>query len=148
MKLFKFKLLITMFMLSGMCNNLYAQNNGKITGQAKDAQTHEAISFATVALTNPTTKANIQATQTDANGNFTMVNLPSGTFTLRLSYLGYNAVVKENINISSSADVVNLGEVPMSSSPNKVLNEVTIIIIACACRSGHRAIKPCFAVLL
>jgi ferric enterobactin receptor len=126
MKLLKFKLVITMLMLSGISSNLYAQNNGKITGIVKDAQTHEAISFATVALINLATKANIQASQTDITGNFTLANLSSGTFILRFSYLGYNAVVKENITINQTGNVLNLGEIQMSSSPNKVLNEVTI----------------------
>ncbi|MGN8071416.1 TonB-dependent receptor domain-containing protein [Mucilaginibacter sp. SG564] len=126
MNLFKFKLVITILVLSGICNNLYAQNNGRIIGLVKDAQTHEAISFATVALINSTTKTNILATQTDISGSFVMGNLPPGTFTLRLSYLGYNPVVKENIIINTSVNTLNVGEIQMSSSPNKVLNEVTI----------------------
>jgi ferric enterobactin receptor len=107
-------------------SNAYAQNNGKITGSIKDAQTHEIISFATATLTDQNTRATIKGSQTDINGNFVLDNLPAGTFTLRLSFVGYDPVVKENIVIDSPGGVLNLGDVEMNVSKNKVLNEVTV----------------------
>jgi len=108
MKLFQIKLIAIILMLLSVTSILYAQNIGKITGIVKDTQTHEVISFATVALTDQNTKANVKGTQTDLNGSFVMDNLPAGTFTIRLSFVGYDSVVKENIVLDPSAGILNL----------------------------------------
>jgi len=126
MKLFKIKLIAITLMLLSVTSTLYAQNSGKITGIVKDNQTQEAVSFATVALTNQNTKANVKGTQTDLNGNFVLDNLPAGTFTLRLSFVGYDPVVKENIVLDPLKGILNLGEIPMNAAKSKVLNEVTV----------------------
>lgn len=105
---------------------VYGQNNGKITGSIKDAKTHQNISFATVTLTDQNTKANIGGTQTDINGNFILNNLPVGTFSLRLSFIGYDPIIKENIIVRQESSTLNLGDMEMSAAPNKVLNEVTV----------------------
>lgn len=125
MKLFKIKLMILLVFL-GIIGNVYAQNNGKIAGGVKDAQSHESISFATVALTNQNTKTSVKEIQTDINGNFVLDNLPVGTFSLRLSFVGYDAVIKENITLKNDSNVLNLGDVQMNVSKNKVLNEVIV----------------------
>lgn len=126
MKLLKLKLIVIMLIFSGFVDNLYAQNNGKISGCLKDAQSHEIISFATVALTDQNTKAIIEETQTDTSGNFVMGNLHPGIFTLWLSFVGYDPVVKENVVIDPLGGVLNMGEIPMNASKNKMLNEVTV----------------------
>ncbi|MBS1532288.1 MAG: TonB-dependent receptor [Bacteroidetes bacterium] len=113
--------------LSGIAGRLYAQNNGKITGSLKDAQTHEVIAFANVALTDQNTKAYVTGTQTDANGNFVLNNLPAGTFTLRLSFVGYDPVIKDSLILKAGNTILNLGDNQMSASINKVLSEVTVI---------------------
>ncbi|SHN21196.1 TonB-dependent receptor domain-containing protein [Mucilaginibacter sp. OK098] len=126
MKLFQIKLIAIILMLLSVTSALYAQNIGKITGIVKDSQTQEVISFATVALTDQNTKANVKGTQTDLNGSFVMDNLPAGTFTIRLSFVGYDPVVKENIVLDPSAGILNLGEISMNAAKSKMLNEVTV----------------------
>src|ERR1700761_2746886 len=126
MKSFKLKLTAVILMFLGIAGSLYAQGNRKITGNIKDAKTHDVISFATVALTDQNTKASIKGAQTDVNGNFSLDNLPAGTFTLRLSFVGYDPIVKENITLNQENDTFNVGNVEMNASPNKVLNEVTV----------------------
>ena len=126
MKSFQIKLTVIVMLLLSVIANLRAQNAEKITGNVKDAQTHEVISFATVALTDQHTKASIKGTQTDVNGNFVIDNLPAGTFTLRLSFVGYDPVVKENIAIDPLNCVLNLGEIRMTGAKNRMLTEVTV----------------------
>ncbi|GAA3961198.1 TonB-dependent receptor domain-containing protein [Mucilaginibacter dorajii] len=126
MKLFQIKLTAIIPVLLSLTVNLYAQNTGKITGSLKDAKTREVISFATVALTDERTKANVKGAQTDINGNFVLDNLPAGTFTLRLSFVGYDPVVKEAIVLDPSTGGLNLGEVPMIAAKSKMLNEVAV----------------------
>src|SRR5258708_1211698 len=77
----------------------YAQHQIRISGTLTDSLTHEPVSFATVALLNQQTKAPVKGIQTDTSGNFVLENVPTGKFTLRVSYVGYNDVFKENILI-------------------------------------------------
>ena len=74
----------------------YGQHNIKISGTLTDSLTHGPIPFATVALLSQQTKAPVKGTQTDTSGHFVLENAPVGTFTLRISFAGYNSIVKEN----------------------------------------------------
>src|SRR5579872_6531335 len=82
--------------------NANAQENMKISGTITDSLTHEPIPFATVALLNHQTKVAVKATQTDSSGFFAFENVPGGVFTLRMTYVGYNDVFKDNILIRSA----------------------------------------------
>src|SRR3569833_2544630 len=125
MKLSILKLVTMTLLFACMSGYVHAQNNSKITGKVKDAQTHEAISFATVTLTDQNTNANVEGTQTDIDGNFTLDNLPAGTYSLRLSFVGYDTAIKDSVALTGNS-VLNLGDLQMSISKNKVLNEVTV----------------------
>lgn len=116
-------LLFIAFMLSV---SAYAQNKSKITGTLKDAQTHEAIPFATVTLTGQGSAVPVKGMQTDINGAFVLEDLPTGKFTLRFSFVGYKPVVRDSIVIGTKDSVLNLGDIELNVSKNKVLNEVTV----------------------
>lgn len=126
MKLFRLKLIAIGLILLSIPGSIYAQNKGKITGSVKDAQTHSVISFATVALTDQNTKAKVKSTQTDINGNFVLDDLQTGAFLLRISFVGYDPVIKEKINLSLENNALSLADVELNVSKSKVLNEVTV----------------------
>jgi ferric enterobactin receptor len=104
----------------------YGQHNIKISGTLTDSLTHGPIPFATVALLSQQTKAPVKGTQTDSIGNFVLENVPGGTFALRISFVGYNGIFKENILINSATGNLNLGTLPITASKNKLLTEVVI----------------------
>ena len=104
----------------------YSQKDIKISGILTDSITHMPIPFATVALLNQQTKALIKGTQTDTSGHFVLENLPAGAFTLRVSYVGYNNFLKEDILIDPATGDLNLGTLLMSESKNSILKEVAI----------------------
>ncbi|MCZ4245875.1 TonB-dependent receptor domain-containing protein [Pedobacter punctiformis] len=108
--------------------NLLAQTGGKakITGTLKDAQTQETIPFASAILINKTTKANVKVAQTDVNGAFVMADLPAGTFTFKISYVGYQTMVRDNVVITASTGTLNFGDIKMNASKGNVLSEVTV----------------------
>jgi len=115
---------IGLFMLIAV--RAYGQQNIKISGRLTDSLTHEPLPFATVALLNAHTKAPVKGIQTDTSGNFVLENVPGGTFTLRVSFVGYNDIFKENILINPATGNLNLGTLPMTASKNSLLKEVTI----------------------
>jgi len=104
----------------------YGQHNIKISGTLCDSLTHEPIAFATVALLNQQSKAPVKGTQTDTSGRFLLDNLPGGTFSLRVSYIGYNDMFKQNILINTATGNLDLGTLPMTASKNSLLKEVVI----------------------
>jgi len=104
----------------------YGQQNIKIFGTLTDSLAHQPISFATVALINQQTKAPVKGIQTDTSGNFVLENVPAGTFTVRISFVGYNDIFKENILVNAATGDLNLGTLPMTASKNNSLKEVVI----------------------
>ena len=86
----------------------YSQQSIKISGTLADSLTHEPIPFATVVLLNQQTKAPVKGIQTDTSGHFMLENVSAGKFSLRVSYVGYNDIFKENILINPATGDLNL----------------------------------------
>lgn len=118
---------ITLIFLS-LSYSLFAQTNSKakITGVLRDAVTQETIPFSTAILIDKTTKANAKIAQTDINGAFTMNGLPIGTFTFKISFVGYQTMVRENVVITATTGTLNFGDIKMKPAKGNMLNEVTI----------------------
>lgn len=106
--------------------NAQTTGDGKITAKVVDAKTNETIPFATAVILNRKTKALIKGIQTDINGNLTLVGLPKGVFTFKLSYVGYQTMVRDSITINASINNINLGTIKMNTAKGTALNEVTI----------------------
>jgi ferric enterobactin receptor len=104
----------------------YSQQNLKINGTVKDALSHEGIPFATVTLADEHTLAAVKGAQTDTAGNFVLHNPPAGEYMLRISYVGYADLLKENIVISAANGNIILGDLLMSPSKNTSLKEVVV----------------------
>lgn len=103
---------------------LYAQNKGQLIGTIKDSMTHQAIPFANAVLTNRSTNTTVKATESDINGRFVLDDLPDGLFTLKITFIGYEPVIKDSVSIAGN--VLNLGDISMKTSPTNVINEVTV----------------------
>jgi iron complex outermembrane receptor protein len=70
-----------------------------VTGKITDKQTGEALPGATITLSNSAVNA-----VSDVNGKYHIDNLKSGSYSLKVSFIGYQAVSK---SISLNADAVN-----------------------------------------
>jgi len=82
------------FILIIVGSNLFAGITGKLVGTVKDAQTKEPLVRANVLLVG----TNLGAA-TDANGKFVILNIPPGVYSVRVSLIGYETVVVENVKI-------------------------------------------------
>lgn len=100
--------------------------NGRITAKVVDAQTNETIPFASAMILNRKTKAVVKGMQTDANGNLLMTALPKGVFTFKISYVGYQTMVRDSVSISDAQQEVNLGTIKMKPAKGTALKEVAI----------------------
>ncbi|GGE63114.1 outer membrane receptor protein involved in Fe transport [Pedobacter psychrotolerans] len=118
---------ITLLFLS-LTFNLFAQTGGKakITGVLKDAKTQETIPFATAVLIDKTTAKNVKIAQTDLNGAFVMTDLPKGNFTFKISFVGYQTMVRDNVAITAATGTLNFGDIKMNAAKGNILSEVTV----------------------
>jgi len=118
---------ITLLLLS-LTFNLFAQTatKAKITGTLKDAKTQETIPFATAVLIDKATAKNVKIAQTDVNGAFVMADLPKGNFTFKISFVGYQTMVRDNIAITAATGTLNFGDIKMNAAKGNILSEVTV----------------------
>src|SRR5690606_9803564 len=83
-------------------NDTYAQKKGIILGNIKDKNTQELAVGASVVI-----EGSNLGTTTDENGNYKL-EIPVGTYNLKVSYIGYASQTKYNIIVGSgNAQTVN-----------------------------------------
>jgi hypothetical protein len=76
-------------------SNSYSQS-GKISGKIIDGSTNEALPFVNVIVEGTTNGA-----AADLNGEYFILNIPPGTYSVKASAIGYNSVTIRNINVAS-----------------------------------------------
>ncbi|MEO0225364.1 MAG: TonB-dependent receptor [candidate division WOR-3 bacterium] len=103
-------LLIALFVISG----LY----GKIQGMVKDAQTGKPLPYVSVIILNTEYGA-----LTDELGNFFILNIEPGRYTIKVSSVGYQAKIVENVIVKVDQVVrlnISLVEQPIELTPEIV----------------------------
>jgi len=114
-------LLFTLFVLT-INSNVFSQSTGELSGFVKDARTEEPLIGVTIRVED-TDLGSI----TDINGFYTIPNVPTQSFNITASYVGYqsstryNVVVRSggnpNINFNLKESVDELNEVVVQASP-------------------------------
>lgn len=111
------KLLTTAFVVLAAVTLSYGQS-GSVTGVVKDAKTGETLPGVNVVI-----QKLHQGTATDANGNYTINNIPAGTYTITASFIGYKKYESQievgsqqvTQNISLKPNVLGMQEVVVSA---------------------------------
>ena len=103
-------LILILFLFTG--SGLFAQS-GTIKGKVTDKQTGEPIPFATILILDDGVQ--IKGANTDFDGNYIIANVPVGTYTLKVSNIGYNTHMLNNYLIK--ADKVEFQNFELT--PNK-----------------------------
>lgn len=75
---------------------LLAQSTGKIYGKIIDAKSGSPLPGANVML-----KGTKLGAATDPEGNYFIVNIPPGNYTMRSMFIGFKEVEKQNINVEA-----------------------------------------------
>ncbi len=88
---------------------IHAGTTGKLTGKVTDATTSEPLPFVNI-----TVEGTQLGAATDINGDYVILNIPPGTYTVRYQYIGYQPVVVEGISIS--IDLTTRQNVELSES--------------------------------
>lgn len=108
-----FKKLLFMALAMFMSVSAYAQS-GSLTGEVTDAETGEALIGATVYI-----QSIQKGAQTNIDGEYTINNIPAGTYNVSITYVGYTDFTSEvqigsgtvTLDAQLSVDLVGLDEV-------------------------------------
>lgn len=108
-QLFKAIFLFTFFL--PLFSIVYPQTTGKISGKISDAMTGTALIGTTIVIEN----SNWGATS-DINGEYFIINIPPGSYNLKVSMIGFETVILKEVNVS----------VNRTTAANFKLNETVI----------------------
>lgn len=73
---------------------LWAGTTGKITGYIVDKETGEPLAGANVIVQNTLLGASV-----DLNGRYTILDVPPGTYTVQISYVGYRSIIMNDVRV-------------------------------------------------
>jgi outer membrane receptor protein involved in Fe transport len=91
------------------------KGNSKITGNIVDSELTTAVEFASVALLDGTTGKALDGTMADENGKFEFKKIGEGTYTITISFVGYETLKIEKVKVEKGKDV-DLGVIKLKSS--------------------------------
>ncbi len=121
-------LVILLFLLP--LNLIYSGTTGKISGKIIDNASGDPIIGANIIIVGKSIGA-----AADIEGNYFIINIPPGNYTLKFSSIGYSAQIVENIRVSvdqtTSLDVslseesVELGEIVVAAQKPLIQNDLT-----------------------
>ncbi len=107
-----------------------ASAQGEVKGKVLDKSNDEPIGFVNVVLNNASSGKMAKGAITDENGNFTLSDLPYGSYELKVSYVGYKELSRK-CTLSASKPTHHFTALYLTEDA-KQLGEVTV--------TGQRAI--------
>ncbi len=109
----KFIFIILIFITT----HLFAGTTGKLSGKVKDLETNEPLVGAIIMLQN----TNLGAA-TNINGDFVVLNIPPGKYNIKISFIGYETVIMQNVSITvDQTTVLNISLKQESVKVNEVV---------------------------
>lgn len=117
MKYFKI-LLLLVFLIS---NSLFASGSGKISGKITDQDTGEPLIGANIILLNTNFGA-----ATDINGFYNIIGIPPGTYSVKVSSIGYQSKTVTDVKIVSELTT----EISLTLSVKTINLQDEVIIVA------------------
>ncbi|GAA4303841.1 TonB-dependent receptor domain-containing protein [Nibribacter koreensis] len=99
---------------------------GKVSGIVTDSTTNKAVEFATISLVSAATGKPVDGTVTDDRGRFTLNRVAFGTYTVQVSFIGYNTYTRSAFTVSEKDAEIELGNIVLKPVQNK-LREVTVV---------------------
>lgn len=89
--------------------------SGQIIGKVVDKTSNKGIGFATVGVLNASDSSVVAGVLSQENGDFTIEQLPAGSFILRINFIGYNSVF-HNFSTAQKNSNLDLGNFRLSPS--------------------------------
>ena len=119
-KYFK-KMMVHLVVLGLMTTGLMAGTTGKISGRITDAETGEGLPGVNVMLEDTYLGAS-----TDADGVYFIINVPSGSYTLRTQMIGYSTVNVTDVQVRTDLTT----EVNVQMTVQVLESEEEVVVVA------------------
>ncbi len=109
------------------------KTDSNIVGDVKDSKTGEHIPYINITINNT-----VIGTTTDATGHYYLKNLPTGTYTIKVSGVGYKSVEKEvvlesgktiEVNFLTEESSLSLNEVVVSANRNETNRREASVVV-------------------
>jgi len=81
---------------------------GTIVGKLADSASNLPLESATITLYSTGKSRALRRTTTDSSGNFGLTDIPTGSYTVAIEYVGYRTINVRNILVTQSNDIINL----------------------------------------
>jgi hypothetical protein len=96
--------LVVLGLMLGLQNSAQAQSKGNITGRVVDESAKEPLIGVNILLRRQNdTSVQVGGTSTDFDGNFKFDQIAADTYLLRISYVGYENVIVNNLILQADA---------------------------------------------
>jgi outer membrane receptor for ferrienterochelin and colicin len=102
-----------------------AKGNTKISGQVLDSLSNKPVEFANVALIDINTGKPVNGTICDADGKFTITKVAEGSYSVEVTFIGYQTTKIGNIKVEEKRDEINLGTIQLRMK-EEILKEVVV----------------------
>ncbi|NME66830.1 outer membrane beta-barrel family protein [Flammeovirga aprica] len=99
---------------------------GVISGKVTDGDSNVAVEYATVSIFEQTTHTLVGGTVTTADGIFTIKNIEEGTYTIEVTFIGFQKTVIDNVALKRPNLKKNLGVITLSTDA-EVLDAVEVV---------------------
>lgn len=128
-RLYKLLVVSTLFLFAGTLH-IYAQGNApkkefKISGKVVDKESGEPIPYATAMLKEAGSGAGVAGGVADDSGEFFFNVKTAGRYLVELSYVGYDPLIREEVEVGPNTPDVFLGNLTLTESA-VALEEVTV----------------------
>src|SRR5437879_2670474 len=98
----------------GIAPSVHAQTLGTIAGAAKDA-TGAVLPGVSVEVASPALIEKVRGATTDGSGQYAVVSLPVGTYTVTFSLPGFSTVKREGVEITANFTATINGELKVGA---------------------------------
>jgi len=106
-------------------SGLVAQKTITITGQVFEETDQQPLPFVTVAVNEEITNTTITGTVTDMDGRFTISKLPTGTYVIEISYIGFETIQKK-VAAGGLNPIFDLGKIQLTATAES-LDAISIV---------------------
>jgi len=118
-----FTILLNCITYFGYCQ---PSGDGLISGKVIDAVSENPLEYVSVKLFSTKDSSVVAGIFSDAEGKFLLEKIPNGTYFFKFSFAGYEINKSENVSISASLRVVNVGTFKLQPEKKGELQEVKV----------------------
>ena len=117
----KSKIFLIFLLAQGLC---YSQNSGSISGRVIDNETGYALEGATIIIDQTN-----YSTITDQEGFFQIKDIPTSSYNITASFIGFKSLTKYNVVIKKSDEGNMLAEKLLRAEPDPELKRIAELSI-------------------